>query len=267
MKPQDVVVGMEVVMTSDVGSVGTVLKRDGQKVRVDFGDKTQWKAAAELEPKDGAAAAPAPASSPAPAPASSPAPALSPAPANDTSEDNPEAVQAMMDLAKNEIILATLNAHGGSCTFQEIMGVAEEKHCDVASAALLSLKRDKKLSYDGMMLLLPPHADVVITLVGKETADAATASPEPAPEPAAAEQPADDVRSSERADYEAMDLAGLEEMVNDLGKDSLKIGTPPAAAAIAVHRTVGWDSTLLGCARAHMRFLVFYVCRGGQGAQ
>ena len=41
MKPQDVVVGMGVVLASDASRAGTVLKRDGTRVRVDFGDKTQ----------------------------------------------------------------------------------------------------------------------------------------------------------------------------------------------------------------------------------
>eukprot|EP01046_Picozoa_sp_COSAG06_P004678 COSAG06_NODE_199_length_20418_cov_43.318421_11_plen_157_part_00 len=54
MKPQEVVVGMSVVLTSDSSKVGTVLKRDGARVRVDFGDRdgrAQWKTAAELEPR------------------------------------------------------------------------------------------------------------------------------------------------------------------------------------------------------------------------
>ena len=38
----------------------------------------------------------------------------------------------MMDKAKNEIILATLDQHGGSTTFQVIMDVAEEHHCECA---------------------------------------------------------------------------------------------------------------------------------------
>ena len=37
-----------------------------------------------------------------------------------------------MDKAKNEIILATLDQHGGSTTFQVIMDVAEEHHCECA---------------------------------------------------------------------------------------------------------------------------------------
>eukprot|EP01043_Picozoa_sp_COSAG02_P050047 COSAG02_NODE_5095_length_4636_cov_17.414371_1_plen_438_part_10 len=69
-----------------------------------------------------------------------------------------------MDKAKNDIILATLARHGGSCTFEQIMEVAEEHHCDVAGAALTSLKRAKKVDFEGMMLLLPRDAAVVVTV-------------------------------------------------------------------------------------------------------
>ena len=53
-----------------------------------------------------------------------------------------------MDKAKNDIILATLVKHCGSCKFEHIMEVAEEHHCDVAGAALTSLKRAKKVDFD-----------------------------------------------------------------------------------------------------------------------
>ena len=59
MKPQDVVVGMGVALAGDVSEVGTVLKRDGPLVRVDFRGKKQWREAAELQPSGGGVAAPA----------------------------------------------------------------------------------------------------------------------------------------------------------------------------------------------------------------
>ena len=55
MKAQEVVVGMGVVLASEADKdpwnkkEGTVLKRDGVRVRVDFGGKSEWKSAAELE--------------------------------------------------------------------------------------------------------------------------------------------------------------------------------------------------------------------------
>lgn len=82
-----------------------------------------------------------------------------------------------MDRAKNNVILATLEKHGGTCTFQVIMDVAEEVHCDVASAALTSLKRKNKVDYEGMMLLLPKDADVVITMGAGGGAAAAAPAP------------------------------------------------------------------------------------------
>ena len=95
-----------------------------------------------------------------------------------------------MDKAKNEIILATLEKHGGYTTFQVIMDVAEEYHCDVCSAALNSLKRKKAVEYEGMMLLLPNDADVVVSLPGKAPAGGAAPAPAPKPKPKPAPAPA-----------------------------------------------------------------------------
>ena len=90
------------------------------------------------------------------------------------------APQEMMDKAKNDIILATLAKHGGSCTFEQIMEVAEEHHCDVAGAALTSLKRAKKVDFAGMMLLLPRDAAVVVTVSAAAAATATTPEKKPA---------------------------------------------------------------------------------------
>jgi hypothetical protein len=92
-------------------------------------------------------------------------------------DDNPAAVQAMMDTAKNDVVLGTLQRNDGSCSFQTIMDYAEQVHCDVTSAALLSLKREKKVAYDGMMLLLPTHTDVVVRLEGGGGSAASAAAP------------------------------------------------------------------------------------------
>ncbi len=104
-----------------------------------------------------------------------------------TGDDN---VQAMMDKAKTEIVLATLAKHGGSCTFETIMAVAEEHHCDVAGAAINSLKRAKKLDYEGMMLLLPRDAAVVIRTLGATSPSASAPAPASALAPAPAPSPA-----------------------------------------------------------------------------
>ena len=50
-------------------------------------------------------------------------------------------VQEMMNAAKMDIILATLKSKNGKCTFATLFDVAEEKHCDVLSAALKSMKK------------------------------------------------------------------------------------------------------------------------------
>eukprot|EP01126_Amoeba_proteus_P022710 TRINITY_DN228_c0_g1_i3.p1 TRINITY_DN228_c0_g1~~TRINITY_DN228_c0_g1_i3.p1 ORF type:complete len:103 (+),score=16.04 TRINITY_DN228_c0_g1_i3:158-466(+) len=86
--------------------------------------------------------------------------------------------QYMMNRAKKEIIMATLIAKGGNCikhenitihscfsgTFNDLFIEADKQHCDVLTAALMSLKREKVVSYNGMMLLHPVHKDVVVKL-------------------------------------------------------------------------------------------------------
>ena len=92
MKIEDVTVGMAVVLKGgDASKVGTVKKRDGRAVQVDFGDgKVHWNSARELEPApddddDGFDSAgedllPAAAPAPAPRPRGGHAPAPAPRP-------------------------------------------------------------------------------------------------------------------------------------------------------------------------------------------
>lgn len=92
-------------------------------------------------------------------------------------EDDP---QYMMNRAKRDIIMATLAAKGGKCknldrlrysqagSFFDLFEEADRQHCDVLTAALLSLKRAKVVTYDGMMLLMPTHKDVQVTLIKPE---------------------------------------------------------------------------------------------------
>ena len=47
----------------------------------------------------------------------------------------------MMDKAKMDIVMATLKAKGGKCTFSYLFEEAEKAHCDVLSAALKSMKK------------------------------------------------------------------------------------------------------------------------------
>ena len=47
----------------------------------------------------------------------------------------------MMDKAKMDIVMATLKAQGGKCTFAFLFEEAEKAHCDVLSAALKSMKK------------------------------------------------------------------------------------------------------------------------------
>ena len=54
------------------------------------------------------------------------------------------------------MIMDTLTANGGECTFEALFAKSEELHCDVLTAALGSLKRKKVVGYDSEMPLLHP---------------------------------------------------------------------------------------------------------------
>lgn len=49
LEPQDVTVGMTVALVQDPDQKGTVMKREGDKVRIDFGEKKLWRTVNELQ--------------------------------------------------------------------------------------------------------------------------------------------------------------------------------------------------------------------------
>ena len=71
--------------------------------------------------------------------------------------------QYMMNMAKKFVIMDTLVAGDGQCTFDTLFQKADELHCDVLTAALASMKRKKVVSYDKEMPLLYPN-DKAITV-------------------------------------------------------------------------------------------------------
>ena len=58
-------------------------------------------------------------------------------------------VQYLMSMAKKYVVLDTLVANGGKCTYEVLFARSEELHCDVLAAALKSLKKSKAVSYEG----------------------------------------------------------------------------------------------------------------------
>lgn len=84
-------------------------------------------------------------------------------------------VQYLMSMAKKYVILDTLVANGGKCTYEVLFARSEELHCDVLAAALKSLKKSKAVSYEGQMLLMPMAKDVEVELVDKDFDPFATA--------------------------------------------------------------------------------------------
>merc|ERR1712130_324196 len=88
-------------------------------------------------------------------------------------KEYPDDAQWLMNIAKRDVVLKTLlAAPNNTTTFEELFKVAEENHCDVLTAAILSLKRKKVIKYKGDMLLMPTHKDVSIRIKsGKEKYD------------------------------------------------------------------------------------------------
>ena len=58
-------------------------------------------------------------------------------------------VQYLMNMAKKYVVLDTLVANGGKCTYEVLFARSEELHCDVLAAALKSLKKSKAVNYEG----------------------------------------------------------------------------------------------------------------------
>lgn len=79
-------------------------------------------------------------------------------------------MQEMMDKAKMDIVMATLKAQDGKCTFAYLFEEAEKLHCDVLSAALKSMKKDKVIAFESMMplLLMPRDEKVEIVLLNAD---------------------------------------------------------------------------------------------------
>ena len=127
--------------------------------------------------------------------------AAAPTSAESPASDDP---QVMMDFAKDTIVVATLEKEGGSCTYERLFAVAEDYHCDVLAAAVMSLKRAKRIHYDGAMLLMPGDKDVVISL-GSEPSPAAAKAAQEKAEAAAREKAA-----QEKAEAAAREKAAQE---------------------------------------------------------
>jgi len=53
--------------------------------------------------------------------------------------------QWMMNNCKRNIIIHTLAANGGECTYDIMFKVSDEVHCDILAAALGSVKREKAI--------------------------------------------------------------------------------------------------------------------------
>ena len=71
---------------------------------------------------------------------------------------------ALLTSAAAQWIIELLKESGGSCTYEKIVEVGEEKHCDTVGAMLKILKNRKVISYTQIFLMYPMHRDEVVTL-------------------------------------------------------------------------------------------------------
>jgi hypothetical protein len=93
----------------------------------------------------------------------------------------PRDAGAMLEFAKDMVVLETLKNSGGSCTFGRLAEVAAEEYCDALETACHALRKERRVEYAGSLLVSPADDDVVVSLPGSGLA--LSPEPEPAPPP------------------------------------------------------------------------------------
>jgi hypothetical protein len=61
-------------------------------------------------------------------------------------------------------MVETLRAHGGKCTYGDLVAVGETHHCDTVGALLKILKNRKRITFKGQFLMFPADAAVKVKL-------------------------------------------------------------------------------------------------------
>jgi hypothetical protein len=89
-----------------------------------------------------------------------------PATTTTTQQDNKMAEEARAISASHQAwIIETLKASdGGACTYEKLVEVGEEKHCDTVGAMLKIMKTRKAIKFEQIFLMYPMHkAEIVST--------------------------------------------------------------------------------------------------------
>jgi hypothetical protein len=73
------------------------------------------------------------------------------------------------------ILEALRGAEGGSLSYDALVRIGEEKHCDTLGAMLKVLKNRKAIGYKEQFLMYPMHKDEIITLLNASYDPAAAA--------------------------------------------------------------------------------------------
>ena len=67
-------------------------------------------------------------------------------------------------------IIATLEKHGGECTYGELVEVGEEHQCDTVGSMIKYLKNKKVIHFDKSYLMFPSKFSIFTSLIGKRVA-------------------------------------------------------------------------------------------------
>merc|ERR1711892_22464 len=65
-------------------------------------------------------------------------------------------------------MLDMLKANNNQCTYEAIVEMGEEKHCDTVGAMLKLLKDRKAIKYNQVFLMYPMHKDGIIELINPD---------------------------------------------------------------------------------------------------
>ena len=68
-------------------------------------------------------------------------------------------IAEMNDFARLTVVESTLKQHGGSCEYWKLQDAAEQFQCDNLGQALRSMKKEKVVDYEPMMLMMDRDRD------------------------------------------------------------------------------------------------------------
>lgn len=126
-------------------------------------------------------------------------------------------------------IIDTLEQHGGTCTYGELVEVGEEMQCDTVGSMIKYLKNKKVITFGPGYLMFPMHAKEVVELLDASILGDMSASLEQAKAQALGAPKAEEETSATEA---AAD--GVEEVTQAL--EEVAVATPDATGCFALEQ-------------------------------